>query len=391
MKWASTVTEEAQLDEAVAHASQRLLEDLGELPDLAVVFPSAHYRGDYTSLSDLIAENLGDCLVYGCSASGVIGGGREIEDRAGFSITAAVLPGVQLTARHVLHGAVPEHDDTVAPWEAITGVPATSQPHFLLLADPFSFNPDRLLTGLDRVYPGAVKVGGLASGTQGPGEACLFLGEQVYRAGLISLALEGYVQIDTIVAQGCRPIGEPLFVTNSHGSLILELDGRRPTEVVKSLYQSLDAHDQDLCRHSLFLGLTMRAAQSQYVQGDYLIRNLLGSDSTSGALAVAAELHDNQIVQFHLRDADTAAYDLEQALAYLDRLPESEQPCGSLLFSCTGRGMHLYGCPDHDSHVFTRHAGDVPLGGFFCNGEIGPVQGRTFVHGYTSAFALFRR
>ena len=134
----------------------------------------------------------------------------------------------------------------------------------------------------------------------------------------------------------------------------------------------------------------MREAQAQYVQGDYLIRNLLGSDATSGALQVAAELHDNQIVQFHLRDRDTAAYDLEQALARLDRVPDSERPCGSLLFSCTGRGMHLYGHPDHDSHTFSRHVGDVPLGGFFCNGEIGPVQGRTFVHGYTSAFALFR-
>ena len=212
----------------------------------------------------------------------------------------------------------------------------------------------------------------------------------MYRSGVISLAFEGDIKIDTIVAQGCRPIGDPLFVTRAHGSLILELDGRRPMEVLEGLYQSLGDHDRELCRHSLFMGLTMRDARSQYAQGDYLIRNLVGSDPTSGALQVAAELNDNQIVQFHLRDAHTAAYDLEQALARLDRLPKSEQPCGSLLFSCVGRGMHLYGCPDHDSHAFTRHVHDVPLGGFFCNGEIAPVQGRTFVHGYTSAFALFR-
>ena len=390
MKWASTVTEEGQLDEAVAQASRRVLEDLGELPDLVVVFASAHYGDRYARLSDLIAENLGDCLVFGCSASGVIGGGREIEHRAGFSLTAAVLPGVQLTARHVSQSAVPERHAPLAHWAAVTGVPATSRPHFLLLADPFTFNPEPLLSGLDRTYPGAVKIGGLASGARSRGEACLFLADEVYPAGLISLAFEGNVNIDTIVAQGCRPIGEPLWVTKAHGSLILELDGRRPIEMFETLYQRLDEHDQALCRNSLFVGLTMRDAQSRYAQGDYLVRNLVGSDSTTGALAVAAELHDNQIVQFHVRDANTAAYDLEQALARLDRLPEGEQPCGTLLFSCVGRGMHLYGCPDHDSHVFARHVGDVPLGGFFCNGEIAPVQNRTFVHGYTSAFALFR-
>lgn len=390
MKWASTVAEGTQLDEVVGLTAQRLLEDLGEFPDLVVVFPSAHYRGDYANLSGMIADKLGDCLVFGCSASGVIGGGREIEEGAGFSITAAVLPGVKLTPRYMVQSSVPEPHLGPAAWEALIGVPAVRQPHFLLLVDPFSFNPEGFLKGLDRIYPSAVKIGGLASGAQGPGEACLFLGDKVYPAGLVCLAFEGNVKVDAIVAQGCRPIGEPLFVTKSHGSIILELDGHRPMEVLESLYQRLDAHDQNLWQHSLFLGLAMREAQSHYAQGDYLIRNLVGSDPTRGALQVNAELHDNQIVQLHLRDADTAAADLDEALTQLDQLPEPERPCGSLLFSCTGRGMHLYGHPDHDSHAFNRHVGDVPLGGFFGNGEIGPVQGRTFVHGYTSAFALFR-
>jgi small ligand-binding sensory domain FIST len=91
------------------------------------------------------------------------------------------------------------------------------------------------------------------------------------------------------------------------------------------------------------------------------------------------------VVQFHLRDARTSADDLDQLLAR-----HRGTPAGSLLFSCLGRGTHLYGRADHDTDLVRRHFGDVPLGGFFCNGEIGPVQGTTFLHGYTSAFGLFR-
>jgi small ligand-binding sensory domain FIST len=96
------------------------------------------------------------------------------------------------------------------------------------------------------------------------------------------------------------------------------------------------------------------------------------------------------VVQFHLRDAATSAHDLEAVLARYQEGPP-RRPAGSLLFSCLGRGEHLYGRPDHDTAAFQRRLGPVPLGGFFCNGEIGPVHGSTFLHGYTSAFGLFRK
>jgi small ligand-binding sensory domain FIST len=98
-----------------------------------------------------------------------------------------------------------------------------------------------------------------------------------------------------------------------------------------------------------------------------------------------------QAVQFHLRDARTAAEDLSQHLErYRAGSTGAASPQGALLFSCVGRGMHLYGRPDHDTSLFEGALGSIPLGGFFCNGEIGPVGGTTFLHGYTSAFALFR-
>src|SRR5262249_1344657 len=113
-------------------------------------------------------------------------------------------------------------------------------------------------------------------------------------------------------------------------------------------------------------------------------------DSSSGAMAFGALIDPGSIVQFHLRDARTSAEDLEAMLAAYRADHASAPPYGSLLFSCLGRGMHLYGQSDHDTGAFRRLVGEVPLGGFFCNGEIGPVHGTTFLHGYTSSFGLFR-
>jgi small ligand-binding sensory domain FIST len=217
----------------------------------------------------------------------------------------------------------------------------------------------------------------------------LYLDDAVHRSGLVGVALSGDVRVDTLVAQGCRPIGEPMFVTRAAENQIYALDGRAPLEVLQQLFERLDRRDRELLRHSLFVGLVMREKSEVYRRGDFLVRNVAGLDAERGALVVGARVAEGTIVQFHLRDAGTSAEDLEQMLSSL--APEQRQEArGALLFSCLGRGRHLYGRVDHDTDAFRRHLGEVPLGGFFCNGEIGPVHGTTFLHGYTSSFGLFR-
>jgi small ligand-binding sensory domain FIST len=230
----------------------------------------------------------------------------------------------------------------------------------------------------------------LASGGQQPGANVLFIDATPHRAGLVGVALSGRIEIDTIVAQGCRPIGQPMFVTKCQGNILWELDGQPAVHVLHGLYQTLPAADQELARHSLFLGMVMNEHQHEYRQGDFLIRNIIGMDTERGVLAVAATPRENAVVQFHLRDAHTSAQDLDHLLSGYRTATEGSPPQGALLFSCLGRGLQLYGKPDHDTGAFRAALGDVPLGGFFCNGEIGPVQGTTFLHGYTSAFGLFR-
>ncbi len=384
MKWSSTVSTEPDLEDAIVEAVSRVRQVLGQPPDLAAVFVSEHHRSGYDALPGELVRRLGARVVIGCSAGGVIGGGREVEQKPGVSLTAAVLPGVELAGFHVAD----VEELTQPAWRRQLDQLSTA-PDFLLLADPFTFDVETLIRGLDAGFPASAKVGGLASGGHQPGENVLYLSGKAHRAGCVGVALAGDVRVDTLVAQGCRPIGEPMFVTRRQGNVIFGLDGRTPLEVLQGIYAGLDRRDQERFRHSLFVGLVMREKSEVYRQGDFLIRNIVGLDAERGTLAVGAVVSESTIVQFHLRDAATSAADLEDILSQL--APEQRSATrGSLLFSCLGRGRHLYGRADHDTDAFRRHLGDVPLGGFFCNGEIGPVHGTTFLHGYTSSFGLFR-
>ncbi len=391
MKWASAVSEQPVLDDAIAECAVAIKASVEDEPlDLAITFISPHYEDSYERVTELMAEKLGAKHVFGCSGGGVIGNGFEIEQRAGVSITAAILPNVDIQPFHLQPDSLPDMDAGPDKWETVIGVTADRDPHFVMLADPYSFPVQDLLVGMDYAFPKAAKIGGLASGASRQGGNALFLDEQVLRSGAIGLALDGNIIVDTVVAQGCRPIGQPMRISKSDRNMLVELEGRPPMEVLRSMVEGLPEKDRELMGHSLFLGVVMDELIENPVQGDFLIRNVMGMDSNTGSLAIGETLKEGQLVQFHLRDAETSTDDLLAVLTrYADENRENEIP-GALLFSCLGRGQYLYGKPNHDTDIFRDKLGAVPLGGFFCNGEIGPVSGTTFLHGYTSSFGLFR-
>lgn len=387
MQWHSASSDARELSGALEASSATLCARLGGAKaDLVLVFASDAHRAGFRALLDGIRLRFPGARVVGCSAESVIGGGREIEERPGLSLLAASLPGV-----HVHSFRIPEHDVQQAVAALREELPFDAPPAFVLLGDPFGLDAEGLVDAFDAAWPGAPKIGGLASGGRAPGETALFLDGERHQGGAVGLALAGEVVLDTLVAQGCRPIGNPLFVTRCRDGFLLEVDGRPPLETLQAIFEAAPPEDRTLMRSALFLGIEMSAGQHAYGQGDFLIRNLVGMDADSGALAVAAPLSEAQVVQFHVRDARASSADLEERFdRYRNAAAGARAARGVLLFSCLGRGQGLYGRPDHDSDVLRRHLGDVPVGGFFCNGEIGPVQGRTFLHGYTSAFGILR-
>jgi small ligand-binding sensory domain FIST len=389
MRFASAVSEARDAGAATAAVIDAVRIGLDALePDLAFLFCSDAHAGAYERIACELREAMPSALLVGCSARSVIGAGREIEDRPGLSLTAARLPGVTLSPMRLAGDGFPRGTSS---WQEHFEIDAEPPPSFVVLADPFSCDAEALVRQLDVDFADSTLVGGLASGADRPGGNALFLGERIHEEGMVGVALQGDVCLDTVVAQGCRPIGHPLFVTRARGNLLLEVDGRPPIEIVQGLFEAATPRDRALMQASLFLGVEMRPELARYGRGDFLIRNLIGADERTGAFAIGASLHEGQVVQFHLRDAETSAEDLDARLArYRTSHLGGAAPAGALIFSCLGRGVHLYGVADHDSDAFRRHVGPVPLGGFFCNGEIGPVERHSFLHGYTSAFGLFR-
>ena len=390
MRWISALSNHSDLPTAVDEATRDIVDALeGSTPDLVVAFVSEHHRSEYPTLPPLVRNRLGDPVLIGCSAGGVIGACHESESESAVALTAAVLPGTDLAPFWLDRSLMPYSGAPTPVWEKALGVATSADPSFILMGDPYSFDTEQLLPVLDRMFPASPKVGGLASGAERAGEVALFLNDQTYRSGMVGLALSGSVTMSTIVAQGCRPIGEPLFVTGLDGTTLTGLDGQPPLVALRNVLSGLSTQDQELAGHSLLAGIAMEPAQQPYARGDFVIRNITALDTDSGRLQISARLRENSIVQFHLRDAKTSTEELEDLLRAYRRDVNQATPVGGLLFSCLGRGRHLYGVEGHDSGLFHDLLGDIPLSGFFGNGEIGPVHGETFLHGYTSAFGLF--
>lgn len=391
MKWASAITTQDNLESGIEEATENILSQLdGKSADLSVIFVSPHHAERYNEIPAMIAKRFNPGLLIGCSGGGIIGQGQEAEQQPAFSITSAHLPGVTVQPIQNETKELPNQDTGPSVWRDWLGVPAESLPNFIFLADPFSFRGEEFLSGVDFAYPNSRKVGGLASGAQSQGGNALYLGDKIFSEGLVGVALSGNIEMDTIVAQGCRPIGQVMQITKCKQNMLLELDNVQPMEVLQEINESLSENDRNLMKTSLFLGIEMDPLKDDPGKGDFLIRNLMGVDHQSGALAIGAMLREGQLVQFHLRDKVMSAEDLELLLARYQSGGKADDASGALLFSCLGRGQHLYGKRNHDTDMFKDKIGQVPLGGFFCNGEIGPVGKATFLHGYTSSFGIFR-
>jgi len=219
----------------------------------------------------------------------------------------------------------------------------------------------------------------------------VLFGAVAHRSGALVLRLGDAVRLRPLVAQGCRPIGTSYIVTAAERNVIQSLAGMPPLERLRDLFAGLSPEDQERANRGLHIGLVINEYATEFGPGDFLIRNVIGADRNTGAVAVGDEVHVGQTVQFHIRDASAADEDLRSALGVLElsRAGDPNPLAGALMFTCNGRGSHLFGTPDHDIETVRRSIGQLPVAGMFCAGEIGQVGGRNFLHGFTASLALF--
>jgi small ligand-binding sensory domain FIST len=363
---------------ALASALDQALAPLaGEAPDLVLLFASAAYREDYVALLSKAAELSRATEVTGCSASAVIAGARELEQEPGVAALALRLPpGSLANVRYVSPDHVAE--------QGLAGMPPKLCHGLVVLADPFTTDVNALLATLEREYPGTPIVGGLATGMPGAHWTAIFGGKTAFEEGAVVLGLGGAVRLAPVVSQGCEPIGEPWTITDASEHIVRAIGSRPAYQVLLETVQKLDPEVRERVNNNLLVGLAMDEYRDEFKRGDFLIRNLIGVDPRSGALA--AESKVGQTLQFQIRDARAADEELRHMLSDI-----SAQPAGAaLLFACNGRGAGLFGAPDHDARTVRELLGPLPLAGLFCNGEIGPVGEATYVHGFTASLALIR-
>jgi small ligand-binding sensory domain FIST len=391
MRWVSAISTRVETELALVEVVDSARRALGpHRADLVLVFPSSQHRRAFDRIGAMLADSFPGARIVGCSASGVVGGGREVEREAAISLVVASLPDVLVRPFHVSPARLAELAESPMSWLDELDLVPEQQPAFVLLPDPYSVEIGPLLSGLDQAFPGLPKVGGLASGGQEPYSHGLWTDRERHRDGLIGLALVGDVELIPIVAQGCRPVGPPMVVTRGDGNRVHELDGRSALHAIDEVYAALDHDEQELFRRAPLVGVAVERALGPPQRGDWLVRNLVGVDRVASVVAVGALVEVGMSLQFHLRDAGAAADDLHLMLDRCQTLLGGASAAGALMFSCVGRGAWLYGKPDHDSTSFQGVLGPASLGGFFCNGEIGPVRGSSHMHGYTSSFGVFR-
>jgi small ligand-binding sensory domain FIST len=354
----------------------------GARADVVCVFASGAHLAAPEATLEGVHEALAPPVLVGCGAGGVVGDGREIERGTAVAVWAAALGGGRAAAFHL---DVSQGPDAIA----VGGLPELGDATaVVLLPDPYSFPTDVVLGELARRAPGIPVLGGIASARTLDGNAALFLGDRLCGDGAVGLAFEG-VEVMPCVSQGAAPVGPELTVTAADGHVIRELAGRPALETLREAIEGLDPHQQALVASGLLLGIVIGGGKPEYEQGDFLVRGVIGADPDAGTLTVGAPVHAGTVVRLHARDAVSADLDLRAALCLRREALGGGMPAGALVFTCNGRGEAMFGTPDHDAITLDEELAGAPAAGFFAAGEIGPVGGDPFLHGFTATVAVF--
>ena len=355
----------------------------GEPCDLAVVFASGAHLAAPEAVLEAVHEALAPGHLVGCAAGGVIAARREVEQGTAVSVWAAHLDGGAAATFHAVVEELEEGTGALAGMPELDGADGA-----ILLADPATFPTDAVLRFLSEAAPAVPLIGGLASARTAGGATALFLDEDVVEEGAVGVRFDG-VEMLPCVSQGAAPIGPELTITAADGHIILELAGKPALEKLRETIEELPPEDLELVQGGLLMGIVVETNKPDYLQGDFLVRGLVGADPDTGQVAVAAEVRPGQVVRLHARDAESADRDLREALSMRMQALGGRPPAGALLFACNGRGRGLFGHSDHDAETVADELAGAPAAGFFAAGEIGPVGGETFLHGFTATVAVF--
>jgi small ligand-binding sensory domain FIST len=421
---------EAACDRAIEHleasGSPGGSSDGAPAIDLALLFISMQHLAAAPAIAEYVRSRLNCRSLIGCTGEAVVAGDQEMENAPGVSLLALHAPGVTFTpfTTEQIESATSVAAPVTEPeLDRVTQICGFGPSHraTVFFCDAFTTKLDRVLplfsqsraraispngVSKDRAAPGPI-LGGLASASGKPGGNVMFLNDRVIRSGGVGMSLSGPIRVDSIVSQGCKPITPTMIVTGVKGQMITSLGNRPALEVLNECIAPLPEETRQKLSRGLFIGRAVNEYKDRFGRDDFLIRNVIGVQRESEAIAIADFLKVGQTVQFYVRDAQTAHEDLA---LLLDAQKLYDAPAGVLLFTCNGRGTRLFERPHHDASTICRAfapemnaeqkakggrplpalSAPLPLAGFFCAGEIGPVDDQIFLHTQTACAAVLR-
>ncbi len=355
---------------------------------LGLVFMSPKFFPHAKQVLEILRVHAQVPLLAGCSSQGLIVEQQEVEEGAGVTLGLYAMPGAALEAFHFTQEQV-EEANGAGYWHLETGIETDRTNGWLAFIDPFHLDSETWLRTWNEAYAPLPVLGGLASGDYSQQRTQLYLNGDVFEEGGVAISVGGGVRLAGVISQGCTPIGETWTLTKVDQNIIHEIGNRPAYEVLAETFGALSPEEQRQARGNLFIGLVVNEYLEDFHRGDFLIRNLLGADPRSGSIAIGAMPRPGQTVQFQRRDAAAATEDMNELLTRAKRKLEGATVYGGCLCSCNGRGRGLFGEPDHDARMVQQRLGPIGLAGFFCNGEIGPIGEKNFLHGFTASLALF--
>jgi small ligand-binding sensory domain FIST len=372
------------LDAGAAAAGQAAAALDGTDPELALVFAAGAHLAAPEAMLEGVQQTSSPGVLLGCGAGGVLGDGRELESGTAVAVWAASFGAGEVTPFHLRF-------DQEGELPRVTGLPNIERSRgLIMLPDPYSFPTDALLSELAVKAPGVPVLGGLESARTDDGTAALLFGDEVRPDGAVGVSLED-IELLPCVSQGAAPLGPELTVTAAEGNVIYELAGRPALETLQRVVAQLSEHERGLIGGGLLMGIVVDPGKADYEQGDFLVRGIAGADPETGRLAVAADVREGQVIRLHARDASSAHEDLCRQLRLRVDAVGDGGAAGALVFSCNGRGAAMFGACDHDASMIAEELAGAPAAGFFAAGEIGPVGGRSFLHGFTATVGVFPR
>lgn len=382
------VSTERNTARAALEAAAQVVEGLdGRGADWCVAFVSAEHREHLTALTESLSGALETPYVAGCSAAGVLVGDRDYENGPVLGVLA--VGSDQLLATPFLFHDEGDHGLTagVRLGQRFAGSRG-SDDLLLVWPDPFSVRPDRLLQSVDAVLGGVPIVGGAASASGSEPTTFQFCGPECGETSVSGVRLGGRFRHVIGVTQGCRPLGEPRRVTRAHENFLLEIEGRPALEALRECAPAGSLDELDWGLQFLSVGLAPDPGVPRIDSGQYLVRNIVTADPDTGVLAIADTVEEGQHIVFVVREPAAARQDLAEMLERVSGQRTGLNYRFGFYFDCLARGRSLYQETGIDSALLAEALPGVPLLGFSCNAEIGPIRGRNSVFTYSGMLLL---